>query len=276
MNNASYLNASFLNVPFRTEVPRTYGLTHVIDKGLGPHAIEDLLATGGPLIDIVKLGWGTSVVTANLKDKVKQYQEANIPVYFGGTLFEICLAQGKVSDYCKWLQSFDITMLEVSNGMGGLMAGEKKDWIRRLSQDFTVISEVGSKDPNIVYPADNWANWFEAELEAGAAYVIAEGRESGTAGIFDRLGTVREDIFKAIVDRVPVEKVIFECPIRSQQTWFIDKLGSNVNLGNIPPADVIGLETLRLGLRSDTFSIFAEKPSDGSNSSDSSRPIETV
>jgi phosphosulfolactate synthase len=243
----------FLHLPHRSVKPRRSGLTHVIDKGLGIHGVTDMLETAGPYIDIVKLGWGTSIVTANLKDKVRLYQESGIPLYFGGSLFEIALAQGKVTEYCRWLHDLGISMLEVSNGMVGLLAGEKKDWIRKLSREFQVVSEVGSKDPNVQYPPESWAMWVESELEAGAQYVIAEGRESGTAGIFDKQGNLRQDIISAITDRVPQEKVIFEVPVRAHQVWFIDHLGSNVNLGNIPPADVIGLETLRLGLRSDTF-----------------------
>lgn len=251
-------HVDFLDLPQREAKPRNAGITHVIEKGLGVQAIQDLLATAGPLIDIVKLGWGTSYVTANLKEKLQVYQEADIPVYFGGSLFEIALYQGKVTEYCKWLDSLGIRMLEISNGMVGLLAGEKKEWIRKLSRDFQVVSEVGSKDPTVTYPPENWALWVEWELEAGAQYVIAEGRESGTAGIYDQQGNLREDIISAIVERVPQEKVIFEVPNRKQQQWFIQNLGSNVNLGNIPPHDVIGLETLRLGLRSDTFHLLKD------------------
>lgn len=243
----------FLHTPPRADKPRTAGITHVIDKNLGRYGITDLLETAGPFVDIVKLGWGTSYVTANLKEKIRMYQEADIPIYFGGTLFEVALSQGKVTQYCKWLESLGITMLEISNGIVGLLAGEKKEWIRKLSRDFTVLSEVGSKDPNVQYPPESWALWLEWELEAGAQYVIAEGRESGTAGIYDNSGNLREDIISAILDRVPQDKVIFEVPQRRMQTWFIQNLGANVNLGNIPPGDVIGLETLRLGLRADTL-----------------------
>ncbi|MBY0403559.1 MAG: phosphosulfolactate synthase [Cyanobacteria bacterium] len=253
-----YMMPNFLELPERSIKPRTVGLTHVIDRGLGLHGIQDFLDTALPSIDIVKLGWGTSYVTANLKEKIKAYQDAGLPVYLGGSLFEIALSQGKVSQYCDWLKSLNINMLEVSNGMIGLLAGEKKEWIRKLSRDFIVVSEVGSKDPNVLYPPENWALWVEWELEAGAQYVIAEGRESGTAGIYDTQGNLREDIISAMLDRVPHEKIIFEVPQRRIQTWFIENLGANVNLGNIPPADVIGLETLRLGLRSDTFHLIKD------------------
>jgi phosphosulfolactate synthase len=249
----------FLDLPERTAKPRAYGLTHVIEKGLGTYEIQDFLGTAGHLVDIVKLGWGTAYVTGNLSAKIRLYQEAGITVYLGGSLFEIALAQNRVAEYCQWLEALNIDTLEVSNGMLGMLAGEKKAWIRRLSRDFTVISEVGSKDPNVQFAPQDWAKWCEQELDAGAKYVIAEGRETGSAGIFDPQGNLREEIVHALVDRVTPERIIFEVPVRKHQTWFIQTLGANVNLGNIPPADVIGLETLRLGLRSDTF-VLPETP----------------
>ncbi len=248
---------TFLDLPARTpkvnNQPRSKGITHVIEKGMGPRELEDWLNTCGQFVDIIKLGWSTAYITPNIKEKIAVIQNAGIPVYPGGTLFEIALEQGKVSDYCRWLETLGISMLEVSDGVTHLLSGEKREWIRSLSKSFTVVSEVGSKDPNVQYPPQDWAEWVERELDAGAAYVITEGREHGTSGIYDRSGTLNEAIIKAILERIPPEKVIFEVPVRKYQAWFIQTLGADVNLGNIAPSDVIGLETLRLNLRADTM-----------------------
>jgi phosphosulfolactate synthase len=246
----------FLSLPYRPEKPRHTGITHVIDRGIGPRALDDMLSTSVEFIDIVKLGWGTGYVTANLKDKVATYQAAGIPVCFGGTLTEAVIAQGQLNAFRRTLERLNIQHVEISTGVLELSLKEKTDYIRELSRDFVVLSEVGSKDTEVVVAPYRWLNEIEAELEAGAWKVIAEARETGTVGLYRKNGEVRSGLVEEIITRVDPSHMIFEAPQKQQQVWFIKQFGPNVNLGNIAPGDVIPLETLRLGLRGDTLRDF--------------------
>jgi phosphosulfolactate synthase len=233
--------------------PRQAGLTHVIDKGLGPRAVEDLLETAGDFIDIVKLGWGTGYVTRNLELKLELYRKAGKPVVCGGTFLEAVWAKGKVDEYRAWLSGHGLTHVEISDGVVEIPRGQKLELIEELARDFTVLSEVGSKDAEVVYAPYQWVDWIKEELAAGAWKVITEARESGTAGIFRPTGEMRTGLVDEIVHEIDFHDLIFEAPTKAAQAWFIKQFGPEVNLGNIPPEEVIPLETLRLGLRADTL-----------------------
>src|SRR5436305_13818322 len=230
---------------------RDGGLTHVIDKGLGPRVWEDILETSGEYIDIVKLGWGTSYVTPNLRRKLDVLRGK--PVVIGGTFLEAVIAQDKIDEYKRWLGELGLTHVEISDGVIDLPRERKLELIADFARDFTVLSEVGSKDAEVVYAPYQWVEWIKAELEAGAWKVITEGREGGTAGIYRPSGEMRTGLVDEIVHEVPIADLVFEAPTKSSQAWFIKHFGPSVNLGNIPPDEVIALETLRLGLRGDTL-----------------------
>ena len=232
-------------------VPRTGGLTHVIDKGLGPRGWEDVLETSGTYIDVVKLGWGTAYVTPNLRRKLDILREK--PVVFGGTFFEVVYAKDKLDEYKRWLQELGLTHVEISDGTIDIPRERKLELIAKFARDFTVLSEVGSKDSSVEYTADEWTRWLREELDAGAWKVITEAREGGTAGIFDSGGGMRTGLIGEIAAAVELENLIFEAPTKAAQAWFVKHFGAEVNLGNIPPEEVIPLETLRLGLRGDTL-----------------------
>jgi phosphosulfolactate synthase len=227
------------------------GLTHVIDKGLGPRAWEDVLETSGVYIDIVKLGWGTAAITPNLRRKLDVLREK--PVVIGGTFFEAVYAKGKLDEYKQWLRDLGLTHVEISDGTVEIPRERKLELIADFARDFTVLSEVGSKDSSVEFTADEWTQWLREELDAGAWKVITEAREGGSAGIFTKSGDMRTDLVGEIADAVALEDVIFEAPTKNAQAWFVKTFGSSVNLGNIPPDEVIPLETLRLGLRGDTL-----------------------
>ena len=234
------------------ELPgRSGGLTHVIDKGLGPRGWEDVLETSGVYIDVVKLGWGTAYVTPNLKRKLEVLREK--PVVIGGTFFEVVYAKGKLDEYKTWLRDLGLTHVEISDGTVVIPRDRKLELIADFARDFTVLSEVGSKDSSVEYSADEWTRWLREELDAGAWKVITEAREGGTAGIFDSSGGMRTELIAEIAAAVDPTNVIFEAPTKAAQAWFVKTLGPEVNLGNIPPDEVIPLETLRLGLRGDTL-----------------------
>jgi phosphosulfolactate synthase len=231
--------------------PRAGGLTHVIDKGLGPRAWEDVLETSGSYIDIVKLGWGTAYVTPNLRAKLEVLREK--PVVIGGTFFEAVIAQEKTDDYKRWLEELGLTHVEISDGVIDLPRERKLELIADFARDFTVLSEVGSKDADVNYAPYLWVEWIKEELDAGAWKVITEGREGGTAGIYRPTGEMRTGLVDEIVHDVDVDSLVFEAPTKGAQAWFVKEFGPTVNLGNIPPDEVIPLETLRLGLRGDTL-----------------------
>lgn len=241
------------NLPKRTEKPRNKGITLALDKGFSVRQAEDFCEATSNYTDIVKLGWGTSLVTQNLTQKLEVYKSYNIPVYFGGTLFEAFVLRDELNKYVHLLQDHNIEYLEVSNGTIWLSDKRKNEIIKDLSKDFTVLSEVGSKNPDDIIPPYKWVKMIESELEAGAWKVICEARESGTVGVFRPNGEIRSGLIDEIADQISIEHLLFEAPNKDQQVWFIKKFGSNVNLGNIQPAEVISVETLRLGLRSDTL-----------------------
>lgn len=241
------------HLPKRTEKPREKGITLVLDKGLSVRQAEDFCESASGYIDIVKLGWGTSYVTQNLGEKLEVYSNAGIPVYFGGTLFEAYVLRDQLDAYMKLLDRFNIRYAEVSNGTIWLSDQRKIEIIQKMSRHFTILSEIGSKNPNDIIPPYKWVKMIERELDAGAWKIICEARESGTVGVFRPNGEVRSGLIDEIADQIPVENLIFEAPQKEQQVWFIKKFGSNVNLGNVQPFEVIPVETLRLGLRSDTL-----------------------
>jgi phosphosulfolactate synthase len=230
---------------------RTGGLTHVIDKGLGPRAWEDVLETSGDYIDIVKLGWGTAYVTPNLRRKLDVLRDKRVVI--GGTFFEAVFAKDKVDDYKRWLAALGLTHVEISDGAIEIPRERKLELIEELARDFTVLSEVGSKDAEVVFAPYEWVTWIKEERDAGAWKVITEAREGGTAGIFRPSGEMRTGLVDEIAHEVDVADLIFEAPTKSAQAWFVKHFGPGVNLGNIPPEEVIPLETLRLGLRADTL-----------------------
>ena len=227
------------------------GLTHVIDKGLGPRAWEDVLEVAGEHISIVKLGWGTAYVTQNLERKLDVLRGR--PVVIGGTFFEVVYALGKLDDYKRWLTALGLTHVEISDGTIDIPRERKLELIADFARDFTVLSEVGSKDSSVEYSIDEWTSWLNDELAAGAWKVITEAREGGTAGIFDSSGGMRTDLIEQIADVVGPANIVFEAPTKAAQAWFVKTFGPSVNLGNIPPEEVIPLQTLRLGLRGDTL-----------------------
>jgi phosphosulfolactate synthase len=243
----------FLDLPPRPAKPRERGLTHVIDKGLNLREIEGLFDTAGDYVDVVKLGWGTSYVTRNLEKKIALYRSLETPVVCGGTLFEAVVARGKLDDYKQWLVDHRFSHVEISDGAIEIGRERKLELIAELARDFTVLSEVGSKDSDVNYAPYLWVEWIKAELHAGAWKVITEGRETGTAGIFRPSGEMRTGLVDEIVHEIDVQDVIFEAPTKASQAWFVKQFGPDVNLGNIPPDEVIPLETLRLGLRADTI-----------------------
>ncbi len=244
---------SLNNLPNRTGKPRSKGYTMALDKGYSVRQAEDFVETCSNYVDVIKLGWGTSYVTQNLKEKIDVYQNAGIPVYFGGTLFEAYVLRDQLDEYVELMNTYEIKYVEVSNGTIWLSDERKQAIIKRLNKDFTVYSEVGSKNPDDIIPPYKWVRIIKEELKAGAYKVICEARESGTVGVFRPNGEVRSGLIDEIADQIPIENLIFEAPQKDQQVWFIRKFGSNVNLGNIQPADVISVETIRLGLRGDTL-----------------------
>ncbi len=250
------MNFTLSKLPERTAKPREEGLTMVMDKGLSVREAEDMLSVSEPYIDLIKLGFGTAFVTPNIEKEIAVYKTAGIPCYFGGTLFEAFLIRGQIDDYLRLLEKYKMEYAEVSDGSIELDHDEKCAYINRLSKHVTVLSEVGSKDENKMLAPYKWIELMKKEIEAGSYKVIAEARESGTVGIYHSKGEVRSDLIDEILTQVPQEKIIWEAPLKGQQVYFIKLLGSNVNLGNIPPNEVIPLETLRLGLRGDTFHHF--------------------
>jgi phosphosulfolactate synthase len=243
----------FLALPPRAPKPREVGLTHVLDKGLNLRDIEGLFDTAGDYVDIVKLGWGTSYVTRNLEKKIALYRSLETPVVCGGTLFEAVYARDRLDQYKRWLTEQRFSCVEISDGAVDIPRERKLELIADFARDFRVFSEVGSKDAEVVYAPYEWVNWMQEELAAGAWKVITEGREGGTAGIFRPTGEMRTGLVDEIVHSIDVKEVLFEAPTKASQAWFVKQFGADVNLGNIPPDEVIALETLRLGLRADTL-----------------------
>jgi phosphosulfolactate synthase len=253
------MNFNLKQMPERTARPRTNGLTMIMDKGLGLDEVRNFLSTSLPYVDIVKLGFGTSYVTSNLKEKLAIYKEHNVPVYFGGTLFEAFIIRDQFQDYIDAMKEYGIDHVEVSDGSMDIDHKEKCKYISELAKHAKVLSEVGSKDAAHIIPPYKWIELMRAELEAGSSYVIAEAREAGNVGIYRGSGEVREGLVQEILTQIPSEKIIWEAPQKAQQLYFLELLGANVNLGNIAPHEVIALEAMRIGLRGDTFHLYLNK-----------------
>ena len=244
------------NIPERTQKPREKGFTMAMDKGLSVRQAEDFVSVSSEHVDIVKLGWATSYVTPNLNEKLDVYRAAGIPFYFGGTLFEAFIVRNQFEDFRKLLDKYDVPFAEVSDGSLEMDHDKKCEYITELSKQVTVLSEVGSKDEEKIIPPYKWIELMQKELDAGAWKVIGEAREGGNVGLFRSTGEVRSGLVQEILTKIPFEKIIWEAPQKSQQVYFIKLMGANVNLGNIAPEEVIPLETIRLGLRGDTFNHF--------------------
>ncbi|MDZ4714318.1 MAG: phosphosulfolactate synthase [Cytophagales bacterium] len=247
------MNYTLKNLPERTTKPRQLGITMAMDKGLSVRQAEDFMSTSADSVDIVKLGWATSYVTPNLKEKIKIYTDAGIPCYFGGTLFEAFIIRDQFDDYRKLLDTYGLKYAEVSDGSIDLDHEKKCNYIKLLKSQVTVLSEVGSKDADKIIPPYQWIELMQKELDAGAWKVIGEAREGGNVGLFRGTGEVRSGLVQEILTKIPFDKIIWEAPQKAQQVWFIKLLGANVNVGNIAPEEVVPLETIRLGLRGDTF-----------------------
>jgi phosphosulfolactate synthase len=254
------MNFKLPYIPERPEKPRNKGVTMMMDKGLSLQEVENLISSSGHLFDIAKLGFGTAMVTANLEEKIKLYQSANIRPYFGGTLFEVFYARGLQNEYFKLLDKFKLDIAEISDGSIVIPHDKKLELIARMAKDRTVLSEVGSKDSGILISPNRWIKMMKSELDAGSWKVIAEGRESGNVGVFRANGSAHTILINKIIKSVNPNDILWEAPQKSQQVWFIKLFGANVNLGNIAPNEVIPLECLRLGLRGDTF--FENLPKD--------------
>ncbi|HEY2398677.1 MAG TPA: phosphosulfolactate synthase [Solirubrobacteraceae bacterium] len=248
---------AFLDIPPRSGKPRERGITHVIDRGLSVAEVDGMLEVAGEIVDVVKLGWGTALVSSNLKPKLERYAARGIPVVLGGTLTELAIRQGRVDGLVAWLRELGLRHVEISDGTIALDAAVKRGLIERLSGEFTVLAEVGSKDADFIMAPYVWVEQIERDLEAGAWKVIAEARESGTAGIYRADGEVRTGLIDEIAHAIDPDRLIFEAPLREQQVWLLQRFGTECNLGNIAADDVLSLETLRLGLRSDTVERFA-------------------
>lgn len=249
-------NFDLSNLPNRTAKNRHTGITMVMDKGISLRQAEDMVGSSGEYIDFVKFGFGTSIIAKNLREKVKLYKDAGIKVFVGGTLFEAFIVRNAFDDYLRYIDDLGLDSVEVSDGSVELAHDKKCEYIQKLSKNYTVLSEVGSKEEGVIIHPARWIKMMQTELECGAFKVIAEARESGTVGIFHKNGSAHTLLINRIVNKVKIENIIWETPQKSQQVYFIKLFGCNVNVGNIGIDDVIPLETLRLGLRGDTFFTF--------------------
>jgi phosphosulfolactate synthase len=253
------LNYFLSQMPDRLVKPRTNGITMVMDKGLSIEEVKNFMSIAYPHVDVVKLGFGTSFVTPNLREKIETYQKYDIPVYFGGTLFEAFLIRNQFDDYLAICKDYGITWMEVSDGSITIPHAEKCGYIEKMTKYGLVLSEVGSKDAAHIIPPYKWIELMRAELEAGSTYVIAEAREAGNVGIYRGSGEVREGLVQEILTQIPGEKIIWEAPQKAQQLYFLELLGCNANLGNIAPSEMLPLEAMRIGLRGDTFDLYLDK-----------------
>jgi len=253
------MNFNLSQMPDRCQKPRTNGITMVMDKGLSINEVNNFLEVSGTHVDIVKLGFGTSFVTPNLRAKIEVYKNAGMPLYFGGTLFEAFLIRNQFEDYLSICKDYGIDYMEVSDGSITIPHAEKCGYIEKMTKHGTILSEVGSKDAAHIMPPYKWIELMKAELEAGSTYVIAEAREAGNVGIYRGSGEVREGLVQEILTQIPEGKIIWEAPQKAQQLYFLELIGCNVNLGNIAPNEVIPLEAMRIGLRGDTFGLYLDK-----------------
>lgn len=244
----------FLDLPERTAKPRASGVTHVLDKGMTLFELDGLLGAAGPHLDFIKLGWGTAYVATDVSAKVAHCDRSDVRACLGGTLLELAWAQGRMAEYVDWAHGLGVPCIEVSNGSVEMPPDDKRRLIQELSREFEVLAEVGSKRPGPV-DVGAWCDEMKRDLDAGASWLVTEGRESGTVGLFEPTGEVRVELVEAITAAVPVERVIFEAPLKSQQSVLIHIVGPNVGLGNIAPAEALSVETLRRGLRTDTLDL---------------------
>ena len=240
-------------LPDRPLKPRNSGLTMVMDKGLSIREAEDFMSVGHEYTDYVKLGFGTSILTPGFEKKIKIYKENGTIPYFGGTLFEAFVIRNMFKEYIEFLDKYEVELAEISDGSFDIEHNRKLDYINKLSQKVTVISEVGSKKKDVIYSPEEWVAMMKSEMTAGSVKVIAEARETGTIGIYNDDGSVNQLLINTIIEHVKLENILWEAPQKSQQAWFIKNFGANVNLGNIAPNEIIPLESLRCGLRGDTF-----------------------
>ena len=247
------MNFFLKDIPKREKKPRESGITMMMDKGLSLNEAKHFIESSSEYTDIVKLGFGTSLITPNTHKKIKVYQDANIKVHVGGTLFEAFIIRKMYNEYLELLERWNISMCEVSDGCIELNHDEKCNYIKELSKKYIVVSEVGSKDSEVVVNQSKWIEMMKKELEAGSWKVITESREGGNIGVFNNKGETKDDFIHNIINEIPHDKIIWEAPKKEQQLFFIDNIGPNVNLGNISKDEVISLEALRLGLRGDTF-----------------------
>lgn len=250
------MNFTLSDMPERNTRPRVAGITMVMDKGLSINEVRNFMSVAEPHVDIIKLGFGTSFVTPNLREKIEVYKSYGIPIYFGGTLFEAFLVRNQFDDYIAVCSDYGIDYMEVSDGSIDIPHAEKCGYIEKLTKYGTVLSEVGSKDAAHIIPPYKWIELMSAELSAGATYVIAEAREAGNVGIYRGSGEVREGLVQEILTKISGEKIIWEAPQKAQQLYFLELLGCNANLGNIAPSEVIAMEAMRVGLRGDSFHLF--------------------
>ncbi len=253
------MNFNLSQIPERTAQPRTHGLTMIMDKGLSIQEAENFMDVASPHVDIVKLGFGTAFVTPKLKEKLEVYRSHNMPVYFGGTLFEAFLIRNQFDDYINICKEYGVSYMEVSDGSITIPHAEKCGYIEKLCKHGVVLSEVGSKDAAHIIPPYKWIELMKAELSAGSAYVIAEAREAGNVGIYRGTGEVREGLVQEILTQIPEEQILWEAPQKAQQLYFLELIGCNVNLGNIAPHEALALEAMRIGLRGDTFDLYLDK-----------------
>ena len=250
------MNYPLSHVPDRSIKPRTIGVTMVMDKGLGLREAADLAEIGTNYVDFIKLGFGTALLTNKLEEKLAIYRENNIIPYFGGTLFEAFVARNDFEGYRSFISKHNLSHVEVSDGSLEMESDVKLEYIRTLAKDFVVLSEVGSKKADVVYTLEEWAKMMRDELQAGSWMVIAEARESGNIGIYNADGSANKALINGIIKEIDINKILWEAPHKAQQTMFIKLLGPNVSLGNIATNEVLSLETLRRGLRGDTFMDF--------------------
>ena len=246
---------AFLSLPDRSSKPRDVGLTHVLDKGQTVQSTQSVLVTSAPLIDVWKFGWGTAYLDTALTEKLALLRSANIRTCLGGTLLEIAWAQNTAEECLDWAAEVGFDAVEVSRGVAPMTVSDKRELIRRAAEAFEVLSEVGSKDPNEVLAPEEWTSEVAGDLAIGARWVITEGRESGTVGLYREDGSIREDVVAAAVRGGGIERILFEAPRKDQQAWLIRTFGPDVNLANIACNEVLAVETLRLGLRADTFDV---------------------
>lgn len=253
------MNFNLTQIPERSVKPRKHGITMVMDKGLSIEEVKNFMSIAQPHVDVVKLGFGTSFVTPNLREKLDVYRSYDMPVYFGGTLFEAFLIRNQFDDYISVCKDYGVSYMEVSDGSITIPHAEKCGYIEKLTKYGVVLSEVGSKDAAHIIPPYKWIELMKAELSAGSTYVIAEAREAGNVGIYRGTGEVREGLVQEILTQIPEEKILWEAPQKAQQLYFLELIGCNVNLGNIAPAEVLPLEAMRIGLRGDTFNLYLNK-----------------